>query len=462
MTFAKLVDKKPAGVILSPSQIEKYDRCKRRWAIEYIGGMRPPPHPSAQLGTDVHTVLENWLRDATPPNTNTKAGKIASRMISNLPPPGTGEVERQFYLTTRNGLLYTGKIDWSGIFHGAPTAVDHKTTGNLAYAKTEAQLHSDLQAITYTLAGCLGFGTGEMQLLWNYATTKGRDPEVRAVRTKISLPVVEAKFESVVEPIAAEITAARKQGADPMSFPPNPAACEDFGGCPHRSTCNLTEQERLRALMTDQAPTLATRLAGFPGGNGFSPPAFGAPAPMAPAPQAPYAAVVPPGVAYMPQAPQSSFAPPAAPQAPPAAFTPPGAPMMPPAVSGSFTPPQGGFAPPGGAQAPLAGQQPLPFNPEGGPNPPESGIAAPQSAEEPKRGRGRPRKAKQEETVQEAAVQHTPSPAPAPATPPFNEVQFFLAGVTALMGSPNWDGTIERARWAGEMAVQLGKERFGG
>lgn len=474
MTFAQLVDTRPAGVILSASQIEKYDRCKRRWALEYIGGVRTPPHPSAQLGTDVHTILENWLRSAVPPDTSTKAGKIASRMISNLPPPGTGVVERQFYMVTKNGLAYTGKIDWSGIFFGAPTAIDHKTTANLEYAKTEAQLHSDLQAITYTLAGCIGFSTDEMQLLWNYGTTKSREPEVRPVYTKVRLPVVIDKFENVVEPLAEEITLARKRAADPMTFSPNPSACRDFGGCPHQSLCNLSQQERLQALMTDQPPNLATRLAGFPG-NGFSPPpqntaVFAPPAAgLPPAPVAPNTAPVPPGVVYMPQAPQMGFAPPPVPQttfappptAPQAAPQPTQATYPHPQNYGDFTPPQTAV------QAPDPNQLTLSFDPDGGPNPPESGTAAAPTSPtavaeaEPKRGRGRPRKDKSAEQPQEGAAPTAPDAVAVKKKSTFDEQQFFLAGVTSMIASPVWDGTAESAREAGELVVQLGKARYG-
>jgi hypothetical protein len=479
--FAQLVDRRPTGVVLSPSQIEKWDLCKRRWALEYIGGIKPPPHPSAQLGTDVHTILEAWLMYSTPPNINTKAGKIAAKMIVNLPYPGTGVTERQFYLTTHNGISYTGKIDWSGIFHEWPTVVDHKTTGNLAYAKSAAQLHSDLQALTYTLAGCLGFGIDEIQLLWNYGTTKDRDPIVQPSRTKIRLPIAVEKFENIVEPYAAEIVYARQSRADPMSFPTTASACGAFGGCPHQSICNLSEKEKLRGIMTDaQNPTLASRLASFPQGGGFAPPGQQQPQFMPQQqpqfmPQQPQFVPPPvppptPGYVQQPQPPQttgyvqqtgfmspSNGATPGGRQQP--VFTPPGnngAPQQP--QSFSFTPPGG---------APQMPQQPpqAAFNPNLGPNPPESGNAAAAlkpnapvvgtGEEKPKRGRGRPKKSEGEADVaQEIAY----------SAPPNNreEKEVFMSGMRGMLSNPQWNGQQDQLLYAGNLAVEVFKARYPG
>ena len=481
--FAQLVDRRPTGVVLSPSQIEKWDLCKRRWALEYIGGIKPPPHPSAQLGTDVHTILEAWLMYSTPPNINTKAGKIAAKMIVNLPYPGTGVTERQFYLTTHNGISYTGKIDWSGIFHEWFTVVDHKTTGNLAYAKSAAQLHSDLQALTYTLAGCLGFGIDEIQLLWNYGTTKDRDPIVQPSRTKIRLPIAVEKFENIVEPYAAEIVYARQSRADPMSFPTTASACGAFGGCPHQSICNLSEKEKLRGIMTDaQNPTLASRLASFPQGGGFAPPGQQQPQFMPqqqPQPQQQTTGYVQ-QTGFMPQQPQPQFMPqqtfvqpvatqttgfmspsngatPGGHQQP--VFTPPGnngAPQQP--QSFSFTPPGG---------APQMPQQPpqAAFNPNLGPNPPESGNAAAAlkpnapvvgtGEEKPKRGRGRPKKSEGEADVaQEIAY----------SAPPNNreEKEVFMSGMRGMLSNPQWNGQQDQLLYAGNLAVEVFKARYPG
>jgi hypothetical protein len=457
MHFADLFDTRPAGIVLSPSQIEKYDRCKRRWALEYIGGIRAPPHPSAKLGLAVHAILEAWLGAGVPPDATTRAGKIAARMIRNLPPPGTGAVERSFFFKTRNGIVYQGFIDWSGVFFDWPTNVDHKTTGNLdpsrgaVYAKSEVDLHNDVQALTYTVAGCMGFGVDEMQLLWNYGSTKDKEPETRPVRTKLRLPVVIEKFERVLDPLGAEIVEQRTLAADPMSFPPNPAACSDHGGCPHPHICNLSAEERLYGIM-NQPPSLAQRLAVLPQPiPGFAPPQ--------PAPQAPGGFVsgrVPGTVQYPP--PGQPPAPPGfAPPQPTPGFAPPAQGFAPPPQTAQGAP--GGFAPPPGsafAPAPPAATQGA-FSPEQGPNPPESGGMPPPppppapaqvaATDAPKRGRGRPRK--------EASAEAQMSLPGVPLAPPQTSEAIFLRGVFAWMSNPNWNGSMEQLQWAGRTAVEF-------
>ena len=485
MQFSQLLDKKPPGVVLSPSQIEKYDRCKRLWALEYIGGIKPTPHPSAQLGTDVHTILEAWLMYGKPPDIRTKAGKIAAKMIVNLPLPGTGITERQFWLITRNGLSYTGKIDWSGIFYDWPTVVDHKTTSNLNYAKSAEQLHSDTQGLTYTIAGCMGFEVDEVQLLWNYGTTKDKEPIIVPSRTKVRLQLAVEKFENVVDPLAAEIVAARQSRRDPMSFPPTPSACGDFGGCPHQHICKISQEERLRALMTGPAqPTLASRLESFPAAGGFMPP--GQQPAFTPGQNGPFMATGPAsiatgGPAFTPPGQQPAFTPgqngpvmatgPASIATGGPAFTPPGQQQayVPP-QQGTFSPPGNGmpmtqpqvvpgsvqlpaFSPPGMQPGMQPQQQQQVYHPNQGPNPPESGVVVPPSAEgdgKPKRGRGRPKKSESEDTESSSILGL-----------PITEQSVFAAGMVAFMRHPQWDGTPEKLRWAGDMAVNVFKQRFG-
>ena len=346
MNLPLLSATKPTGAqfVLSASQIGRYDECKRKWAFEYIAGLREPPHPSAFLGTLVHAHLENWLRDGIPPGArplltrdgkplqgtkeqHAKSIKIAQRMIRYLPPPGVATVERNFYLSTTyqpaNSQYaeehhYTGFIDFS--FDGrlyqvedfpVPVIGDHKTTSNLDYAKTEADLHNDLQGVLYALAGFLGFNTEDLLLFWNYGTTKDRDAQVHPVRTRVSLPVVLEKFERVIEPVASEIIAHRRAANDPHSFPPTLSACSAYGGCPHRQRCNVSDQERMVFDMTQGSgfgsDSMADRMAAYPDpGNGAQagqpqfapPPAQFAPAPpgqpqFAPAQPQPYIAPAP-------------------------------------------------------------------------------------------------------------------------------------------------------------------------
>ena len=465
-----LVDIRPKGVVNSASQTERYDRCQMRWALEKLFGVQTPQHPSAQLGTEVHSILEHWLKSATPPDKKTKQGHIASRMIKHLPPPGTGVTERKFYFVTDAGIAFTGYIDWSGIWDSGsghwPTVIDHKTTGNLEYAKTELDLPNDVQALTYTVAGCLGFQVEHMQLLWNYGSTKKvqGEYETKPVRARTYLPIVTKQFSEVIDPLCAEIVWHTENPADhPSRYLRNPNACDDYGGCPHQKLglCEFTQEERIRAAM-NQPPTLAARLAG----PQFAPPGNGA------------GGFAPPTVGFAPQgAPEQRLIPAFAPSAPVGMnfgasphVAVPGGPGSGNTVGGSFAPPgspmPGGFTPPTAPPQyqqppqPQPGQQQLPYSPEMAPNPPESGMAAPQVAQgangAPKRGRGRPKK----ETAQEGAQAPANAVQTSAQSALIGEQEVYLRGMLAFMAHPKWDGSPEQLHWAGSMAVNTVRLAF--
>lgn len=533
-----LASKPSDAIVLSPSQMDTFDTCQRKWAWQYIAGIRSPPHHSAQLGVDIHLVLEHFLRSGTPPNIKSRIGKIAHAMIPPLPPPGIANVERSFNFRTRRGHNYTGKIDFSfdgrlfqqeppqqivaqdpntglwQIISGAtsqlylpqfplPLIGDHKTTGDLQYAKTERELHNNVQAVIYAMAGFIGFNTDVIDLLWNYGTTKDKEPKNHPVRTRVYLPTVLEKFENVVEPLASVIVSLHHSRPHPLSLPPTPSACSAYGGCPHVDRCKLTDADKIRGnfAMSDPNATMSARMEHYPAapnGNGFNPnaaPTFAPPAPQF-APQNPnsqgqptYAAQpqsftnpnLPPGTYAGQQAPQ--FTPPSQPQQgyavqPPFAAPPPQLPQGAPPGQQNFAYPQPGqapqypsqFAPPppgqSGGFAPGNTHPQAPqtaYSPETAPNPPESfgvppRLAPPQAAqptsaeaidgalETAKKGKGRPKGSPNKELGLEGAV--------------------FMGGVYAALANPNITGATSAPNPSllvsvGEAALAAYKAKFG-
>ncbi len=472
-----LLDSKPQGVVLSASQIGRYDDCKRWWAWEYIAKIRSPPHPSAELGSRVHTHLEAWLRDATVPfapvgssTFEQKAVSIAERMITTLTNngvlPGGGTVERRFWIQTARGHFYTGFIDWSG-FVDMPVVTDHKTSGNLDWAKNEADLHNDIQAVLYAVAGFIGFGTDALQLFWNYGGTKDRLP-TRAVKTVVHLPVVAQKFQ-VIEDVAAEMIAHRNAGPHPLSFPPSPQSCGNYGGCPHRGRCNLNDQEMLGGLMDNGQgqQTMADRMAAATAAAGQQPQqqpvqqpaqqpvqqpvqtqqpvltqaqtAPQQPPPMQPQQQQPMQQPM----QQQPMQQQPAQQPPMQqqPQQPP--------PMQQQQQQQQFAPPPvetvlPGMLPPGGVP-----QQPpqQAYAPDVAPNPPETGAQVPQqeaatAGPASKAGPGRPagsRNTKKTFTIDQ---------------------QVFLTGIQGGISNPQWNGKVELLLEAGNAALEAFQTKF--
>lgn len=238
------------AVVISPSQLSTFDQCQRKWAWEKIAGFRSPPTRSQILGTRVHAVFEAWLKHGIPPNRSTLEGRIALRGIPQLPPPGAGEVEKQFYLSTRRGMHYTGIADWIG-WHPELGAmvIDHKTTSAMSWAKRPEELEYDVQALLYATFACIAMQTDLVTLRWNYVQTDAKD--ARLVEITLSLAKIIERF-PIVERRAEEITALRKNRTHPLRVLPNPLACANFGGCPHQDRCNLSPMEKMEAIMANE------------------------------------------------------------------------------------------------------------------------------------------------------------------------------------------------------------------
>ena len=480
-----LLYSKPDGVVLSASQISTWDRCKRRWAFEYIWKIRTPPHPSAILGTKVHAHLEAWLRDGTAPlprsqdPVDAKAATIAKRMITTLIKhgiqPGQGAVERRFWIRSARGIYYTGFIDWSGWvldeLGNLATVTDHKTSGNIeAYGKTEADLHTDIQALLYAIVGMVGFGVDTIRLFWNYGETKGRHP-TKAVKTMVRLPVVYDRFD-IIDEEAVTLVQHRMAGTDPRTFPGNPDACGDFGGCPHKGVrCVLTPEEQLGGLMNTQnggVQSMADRMAamtgqqppqggppnqGFQQQQGFQPPQGVPQPPQGAPPQQQQQFASPPQVAAPAQ---QAYSPNTGPNPPETGY---GQPQQ--APQQQQMPPQGqqmqGQMPPQGQQTqqtqwgPQPGQQQAPQGQQQLPHTQGQQQAAP-TAEEPEetkgksKGKGRPKGAKNKNKL--------------------NHEEVFMIGVQGLLSNANFNPMAQEAAAqidaAGELAVQAYRRRFEG
>jgi hypothetical protein len=238
------------AIIISPSQLASFDQCQRKWAWEKIAGFRSPPTASQILGVRVHAVFEAWLKHGVPPNRKTLEGRIALRGLPQLPPPGAGSVEEQFYLTTRSGLHYTGIADWIGWHHAlGAVVIDHKTTSAMKWVKTREELEYDVQALLYATFACIAMQTDYVTLRWNYVQTNAKDS--RLVEVSLSLRQIIERF-PIVEARAAEMTAHRKNRTHPLRVLPNPLACGNFGGCPHQDRCNLSPVEKMEAIMANE------------------------------------------------------------------------------------------------------------------------------------------------------------------------------------------------------------------
>lgn len=318
-----------ATPLTSASQTSTFLSCKRQWGFGYLAGIRAPQTPSQVLGDQVDTgQLQPYLQEGRPFDFTMGLGvpaEIATTALEYLPKPKVEglEVQKHFTMpamTARRpdgkGALfgYQGYLDlWlpkGGIASGVPDIpialngntpliIDFKTTSDLKWAKTPAQLKTDPQAMLYATWAMFETGARSVDLQWVYMQTRGAR---RARRTYLRVFGQDvAEFFPKLDATAVEMFEVRKacgdrQGEEAIPFvlslPPNPDACSAYGGCPHQHRCNLSPAQYVDSQTakyggTKDMPTTAEILAAMKkkkvetigGGEGGTTPQPAAPAP---------------------------------------------------------------------------------------------------------------------------------------------------------------------------------------
>ena len=252
----------------SASQINAFNNCRRLWFLQSILRIRFPSSESQKRGKEIHAILEHWL----------KTGKLLMdhplefwRYIEWLIPylPDWQEphlaIEQEIWLDTPSGLpLKTirdapigiplkGFIDLGRWSLKIPVIGDLKTTTNMRYAKTPAELNQDTQLNTYAR--------------WVF----GVEPELPAVKAGHWYLKVEGPGKKPpknirskkVLPVFTEITREGNEGVwqrdcetmaemRRVSFTkhwqdvePNLNHCSAYGGCNFKEKCGISALDTL-------------------------------------------------------------------------------------------------------------------------------------------------------------------------------------------------------------------------
>lgn len=252
---------RPRFYKMSASQIGEFMGCERKWAFKYVAKIRPDAHPSAALGTEVHGILEQYMRDGksweytNPEGTRRKAAYIAAKALDYLPPPGTAIPEQAFdFDTSRTGDDSPGRpIWWNGYRDlvippkaGRLTVVDYKTTSDFRWAKTPEDLEYDPQSVIYATTTMAEHEAQEIDLLWLYLRTQGA-PQAQPVRLTMTKAHAKTQFRRL-EVLARDIEETHSRTTDPLQLEPDARMCRAYGGCPFQSRCNLSLVQQRQAL----------------------------------------------------------------------------------------------------------------------------------------------------------------------------------------------------------------------
>lgn len=241
---------------VSPSQIATWIDCPRKWAYDRC--RTRVQNKYAAFGTAVHSYIARWLTYRVPPDRNDE-GECALAGLGLLPLPPQSWVESPFEFLY-DGVLYNGIRDLvSGFVYGSSVAVtDHKSTGNLAWAKTPDDLLWDPQWLTYGVSVMLQLPVRHVAGQWVYYQRK--PPRARDVWVLDSVESLWTKFEWQHRTFVLPLAQSRRM------MPPEPwrnawieahprcsnagardSTCNKYGGCQHRGECltKMNVQQRI-------------------------------------------------------------------------------------------------------------------------------------------------------------------------------------------------------------------------
>ena len=273
---------------VSASQITTFRDCARKWYFNKVVGISTPSTPATELGSAVHEALENYLRDGVAFD-ESEAGGIAQSGAHLLPDDANVEIELSLESMplTDSPVEVRGFVD--AIYPTRHHILDHKTSSNKKYTKTQRELRENVQLILYARAYLeRAPDADEVTLTHVYYGTRSRWS--KRVDVTLTRDEILEKWSRIRTEIEAMITASDAPNASEVS--PNRDACSKYGGCPFAGQCfrahryvpknaeptntttqqtttngaqNMTPEERMRALglapakqITQKQPTPTT------------------------------------------------------------------------------------------------------------------------------------------------------------------------------------------------------------
>lgn len=235
----------------SPSQIKLAEQCFRKWYNNYVLKIKEPEKPYQKFGKDVHAANELYLNTGNFPTEDTDENKrlalFVKAAVPFLPEPKIAEVEIEINIPTyENGPIMNGYIDCGLPKFGPPKVLDHKTTSDLEYAKTEEGLANDIQMITYAKYYLDLLNVNEIEIAHLYLQTRNKKPKVKYVHTIVDknqiYKVWNAKLDIVreIQRIVEKLSLSEKDESEQVT--PNVDSCGLYGGCFYRNKCGIKDK----------------------------------------------------------------------------------------------------------------------------------------------------------------------------------------------------------------------------
>jgi CRISPR/Cas system-associated exonuclease Cas4 (RecB family) len=221
--------------ILSATEIDTFETCRRKWAYQYVDAIKTPPSKAAEFGLLVHEWLQKHLTGESI-NHQTPEGRVATPGLHYLPKQLPKEnVERPIFFM-KDGNIFHGYIDFFEQV-GCQTWLigDHKTSSNLSKIPTPDELKKNIQANMYAQWAFTEKAADSIKLKWIYYRSQST-PKALCVETEISREEGEKNFEAITK-IAKEILTIVRDKSPSSAQPKNLNACFKYGRCAFYSQC---------------------------------------------------------------------------------------------------------------------------------------------------------------------------------------------------------------------------------
>ena len=244
---------------VSASQISAFRECPRKWYFDKIVKLPRTSTSATELGSRVHAVLEAYLRgEVESIDTSDEVGQIAASGLEYLPSIATSVLEVELSLEDDMPLddapvPVKGFVDLIDVQRGE--IIDHKTSSNKRYTKTQKELRENVQLMMYAAAYFRRFPQeSHVTLTHIYYGTRTRWS--KKVSVKVSREHVETQWTAIKETITQmiEVSRADHAGDAPTCYD----ACDNYGGCPYRGQC-FRAPSYLPHTDTENTPTQPTQ-----------------------------------------------------------------------------------------------------------------------------------------------------------------------------------------------------------
>jgi RecB family exonuclease len=231
----------------SASQVTAWNRCARYYFFRYVEKIATPKRQAQERGTNIHSELEHYIETGiTRPSEWSKYVDAAKPFLPTLSESGV-VAEKEFRLPTFDGgPVWVGYKDLEIRAEKVVRIFDYKTTSDFRYAKTPAELATDVQMSTYAHEAWLSHdGVDRVEVGHLYLLTKNKTPKTLFVLADIPKRTAAEQWQRDLAVVKQTVDAAAciTNGED---LPPNTSACGMYGGCDFRARCGLTPTIRTK------------------------------------------------------------------------------------------------------------------------------------------------------------------------------------------------------------------------